>query len=310
MKNKSQKRWIIALSVLILLVLTTNFLLDSKYFEPLKDYIFILKKLSTTFLLVLIILFLKKIIDKLVIPQAQTEGDQYNLRRVTRLITVVLILLVIASFLFQNLYAIAVSFGVISVIIGFALQSPISSFIAWLYIVFRRPYQVGNRIQINNLRGDVMEIRYLDTIIWECSGDYLDNDRRSGRVIHFPNSIILKDQVINYSGPFVPYIWNETAIQIAYTSDLKFVEDCLLEAANRDFSEHYSENPLKQLDTSEPLVANVYFRVNTYAWLEAVISYPVEPEDTTGRRNRILRYALPKLNAFPDKVKFPEGSNR
>lgn len=44
--------------------------------------------------------------------------------------------------------------------------------------------------------------------------------------------------------------------------------------------------------------------------MEAVVSYPVEPEDTTGRRNRILRSALPKLNEAPDKVQFPEGTLR
>src|SRR5690606_25122927 len=121
--------------------------------------------------------------------------------------------------------------GLISLVLSFSLQAPITSFIGWLYIVFRRPYMVGNRIQINSHRGDVIEISYLDTVILECSGDYLGNDKRSGRVIRFPNSLILREEIINYSGPQVPFIWNETAIQIAYTSDLKFVENCLVEAA-------------------------------------------------------------------------------
>src|SRR5690606_5732671 len=121
--------------------------------------------------------------------------------------------IVLASFLFQNLYAAAVSFGLISLILGFALQNPITSFIAWIYLVFRRSYLVGDRIQLKNLRGDVVEISYLDTTILECSGDYLENDRRSGRIIRFPNSLILKEEIINYSGPQTPFIWNETAIQ-------------------------------------------------------------------------------------------------
>jgi len=44
--------------------------------------------------------------------------------------------------------------------------------------------------------------------------------------------------------------------------------------------------------------------------MEAVVTYPVEPKDTSERRNRILRYALPLLNESPDKVKFPEGTQR
>lgn len=44
--------------------------------------------------------------------------------------------------------------------------------------------------------------------------------------------------------------------------------------------------------------------------MEAVITYPVEPKDASGRRNRILRLALPLLNSAPEKVKFPEGTLR
>lgn len=305
MKKQKQKRWFISFLILALIVIITHYLPDFEVFSSLKNYINVLKKLSTSVFMVLIILFLKKIVEKLVIPQAQTEGDQYNLRRITKLLTILFILIVVASFLFQNLYAVAVSFGVISIILGFALQAPITSFIAWLYIVFRRPYQVGNRIQVNGLRGDVMEISYLDTIIWECHGAYLGNDQRSGRVIHFPNSLILKDQIINYSsGPHAPFIWNETALQVAFSSDLQFVEECMLAATKRDFSEHYPNIQGKRLETLTPIV---YFRDSHRAWLEAVISYPVEPDDTTGRRNRILRYMLPLLNEEKDRVKFPEA---
>src|SRR5690606_4370867 len=119
------------------------------------------------------------------------------------------------------------------------------------------------------------EISYLDTSILECSGDYLVNDRRSGRVVRFPNSLILREEIINYSGPEAPFIWNETAIQIAYTSNLQFVEECLLEAATRDFKEYYPQFSTQKHKQWEPAV---YFRINTFAWMEAVISYPVEPD--------------------------------
>ena len=118
---------------------------------------------------------------------------------------------------------------------------------------------------------------------------------------------MLREEVINYSGPEIPFIWNETALQIAYTSDLPFVEECLLKAANADFEK---QHPRFASLKSERYAAAVYFRSNAYAWMEAVVSYPVEPKDTTGRRNRILRLALPDLNAAPDKVQFPEGVMR
>src|SRR5699024_9656433 len=148
-----------------------------------------------------------------------------------RLLAMTMVFVVGLGFLFQNLYAAAASFGLMSLVLGFALQAPISSFIGWLYIVFRKPYQVGDRMQLQNMRGDVIEVHYLDTIVREHRGDYLGNDHESGRLIHFPNSIILSTEVINYSGRFYPFMWDETALQVAYTSDMDFVEKCLVDAA-------------------------------------------------------------------------------
>lgn len=269
------------------------------------NYLPLLQKLGLFLFVIALIVLAGRIVEWLIERTRHSQGVRYNLVRVTRLVTWVMVLIVVLSFLFQNLYAAALSFGLISLVLGFALQAPIASFIAWLYIVFRRPYHVGDRIQLGKLRGDVLEIGYLDTRVRECSGDYLGNDRTSGRIIHFPNSVILREEVINYSGPFHPYIWNETAMQIAWTSELDFVETCLREAADKDFHARYPDH---QTDTET--AAAVYFRNNDRAWLEAVVSYPVEPSDTTGRRNRILQHALPALNSEPDKVQFPQGTMR
>lgn len=307
MEGNKTKYWIRVYSAVAISVFALYYLLDLAILEQWSKYIPLLKKLMTSLFFICLILLIGKVIERIIDTQTETEGDRYNLKRITRLLSIIFILIVVASFMFQNLYAAAVSFGLISLVLGFALQSPITSFISWLYIVFRRPYQVGHRIQINGLKGDVVEISYLDTIILECNGEYLGNDRRSGRVIHFPNSLILKEQVINYSGPHVPFISNETAIQLAYTSDLEFVESCFLEVAEKDFKENYPN--LWGMDRAE-WKHTVYFRVTKYAWIEAVVSYPVEPEDMTARRNRILKSTLLLLNARPDKVQFPEGTLR
>lgn len=293
--------------ILAIIMLAIYFLLDLEIFSEWSAYIPFLKRLTISLMAISIVLLIEQIIERIITGQRLVEGDRYNLLRIIRLLTMTFSIIIIASFLFQRPYASLASLGLISLVLSFSLQAPITSFIGWLYIVFRRPYMVGHRIQINSHRGDVIEISYLDTIILECSGDYLGNDKRSGRVIRFPNSLILREEVINYSGPQVPFIWNETSIQIAYTSDLKFVEKCLLEATRLDFKTRYAHRPSLDPGNWQP---DVYFRVNQYAWMEAVISYPVEPSDTTGRRNRILRGALPMLNAEPDKVQFPEGTHR
>ncbi|NKI27958.1 mechanosensitive ion channel [Arenibacter sp. 6A1] len=307
MKIQKSKSWITIYGVLAVLLMAVNYLLDLNVFDPWEEYLPFLKKLSLSLFLIALIFLVSKILAKIIDAQSQSEGDRYNLLRIVRFLAMTFSLIVVTSFLFQNLYAAVLSFGLISLVVGFALQAPITSFIAWIYLIFRRSYLVGDRIQIKGFRGDVVEISYLDTSILECKGDYLGNDRKSGRIIRFPNSLILKEEIINYAGPEAPFIWNETAVQVAYTSDLQFVEECLVEASIRDFKERYPQLTSKKHKQWLPAV---YFRTNKYAWMEAVVFYPVEPEDATGRRNRLLKYALPMLNAAPDKVKFPEGTLR
>ena len=307
MDIQKTKYGIKAYGVTSLILLIAYYLLDLSILEPWKMYIPFFKKLIMSLFLIALIFLISKITARVVYVQAQIQGERYNLLRVIRFLAIVFSSIVVISFLFQNLYAAAVSFGLISLVLGFALQSPITSFIAWIYLVFRRTYLVGDRIQIKGLRGDVVSISYLDTSILECNGDYLGNDRNSGRVVKFPNSLVLREEVINYSGPDIPFIWNEIPIQIAYASDIQFVEECLLSAAKRDFEEYYPKLANLKNKQWEPAV---YFRINAFAWMEAVISYPVKPKDATERRNRILKYALPLLNKEPDKVKFPEGTLR
>lgn len=285
--------------------LAIYFLINLKIFDLVSGYRPLLQGISLAAFFTFLVLLIGKLIEKFIVKEDQSIGHSYNLLRIIRLITYLFVLLVILSTLFQNWYTAAVSFGLISLILGFALQVPISSFIGWLYIVFRTPYGVGDRIQIDGFRGDVVDISYLDTTLLEFNGAYVGNDRRTGRIVRFPNTIVLKSEVFNYSGPQAPFIWNEAPIQIAFTSNLDFVEKSLLAAAKEDFENRH--NKTYKVENWEPAV---YFRNNSYAWLEAVISYPVLPKETTPRRNRILKKALDKLNAHPDKVQFPEGTQR
>ena len=176
MESKKIEYKIKMYGVATLLLIAVYYLLDLKVLESWNEYIPFMKKLSMSLFLIAFIFLISKIIARVIYVQTHIEGDRYNLLRVIRFLAIVFSLIVIASFLFQNLYAAAVSFGLISLVIGFALQAPIASFIAWVYLVFRRTYLVGDRIQINGFRGDVVSISYLDTSILECSGDYLEND--------------------------------------------------------------------------------------------------------------------------------------
>ena len=167
----------------------------------------------------------QQLIRVLIRTQVDNPATQYNLRRVVRLVMSLLIGLIVLTSLFTNWYTTLLSLGVVSLILGIALQNPIASFFAWLYILIRRPYAVGDRIKIGAITGDVVELGYFDTTLWEFRGDYLSADHPSGRLIRFANSRVFSEYVINYSWPLFPYIWNELSFFVAYESDLSFIRE-------------------------------------------------------------------------------------
>ena len=259
------------------------------------------------------------LVELFITRKSHTKGIRYNLVRFTRLLGIILVGFVILSFLFANWYTAAVSLGLISLILGFALQTPISSLIGWFYIIIRTPFRVGDRIQIEEFTGDVVEISYLDTTLWEFHGDYLSNDLPSGRLIRFPNTLVLNSAVYNYSWKKFPYIWNEIPFHVAYESDLVFVEKTLKEVAKNTLGDDMVENVnrLKELIQQTPVdeleireYPFVTFRTNANTWVEASLVYLVAPKRASSIRSSIIKNAIPALLKEPHKVMFPKSNAR
>jgi small-conductance mechanosensitive channel len=225
----------------------------------------------------------------------------------------------VLTIFFQNWYTAVVSFGLISLILGFALQTPITSFIGWIYILVREPYRVGDRIKIGDAAGDVIDVNYLDTTLWEFGGDYLSTEHPSGRIIKFPNSSVLNTPVYNYTWPLFPYIWNEIKFHVAYNADLEFIAATMKEVAEKEvgeammtqvevFRQILEQTPVNQLEVHERPA--VMFRVSENLWLEAIVRYLVNPKDAGRVKSRMIRELLTRLNVEPQRVMFPKDNTR
>jgi len=278
-----------------------------------------LLKLIRAIGVVIVCVTVLRLIDVYLIARVRNAVYQYNLKRVSRLVLWLVIAFFVLTIFFQNWYTAVVSFGLLSLILGFALQTPITSFIGWIYILVREPYRVGDRIKIGTATGDVIDVNYLDTTLWEFGGDFLSTEHPSGRIIKFPNSTVLSQPVYNYTWPLFPYIWNEIRFHIAYNADLEFVAATMKEVAEREvgeemmkqvavFREILAHTPVNQLEVQERPV--VLFRVSENTWLEAIVRYLVHPKEAGRVKTRLIKELLQRLNAEPDRVMFPRDSAR
>lgn len=319
LKLRNKNRWLLVYTLLGLSFLAFYLLVKFKVLALLEEKVPAAPRILLSAFISVVILFLAKVTEGVVIKRAHRRSVSYNLVKLVRLVALVLIVLVIISFLFQNWYTAAVSLGLISLLLGFALQTPISSFIGWINILVRAPYHVGDRIQINDFKGDVVEISYFDTTLWEFGGDYLTSDIHSGRLIRFPNSLVLQSPVYNYSWRKFPYIWNEIPFHVAYGCDLTFVISTIKTIARQElgaemeskisrFKELIKQTPIDELDIKEYPFVNV--RINSNTWVEVLVVYLVEPRHASELRNRLIQKILAALNKSPEKVLFPKGDAR
>jgi len=303
----------------LLALAALHFVLQFKFFGFAARFIPYIIKLNQSVMAVVLLLAIAKIIDVYLIGRLDSPVARYNLRRVAKLVLVLLLAFVVVSILFQNWYTAIVSLGLISLIMGFALQTPITSFIGWIYILARAPYRVGDRIKIGGATGDVIDVSYLDTTLWEFGGDLLSTDHPSGRVIKFPNSKILSSTVYNYTWPLFPYVWNEIKFSVAYESDLEFVAETMQRLAAEEVGERMmkhvrvyrellAQTPVDQLEVREHPA--VLFRVNANTWLDAIVRYLVHPKEAGRVKTRLIKKLLAELNAAPDRVLFPKGNAR
>ncbi len=316
---KSKNRWLLLYLVFGTVLIGFYSMLKLEYFIFFGQYQALLTKLSLSFSIALLILMIDIFIERLIVKKIRRRATQYNLVRLIRLVTVILICIMIISFLFVSWYTAAMSLGLISLILGFSLQTPITSFIGRINILLRNPYRVGDRIQIDNFKGDVVEINYLDTTLWEFGGDYLTNDVHTGRLIRFPNSLVLQAAVFNYSWQKFPYIWNEIPFYVAFGSDMEFVSATMKKVASRilgketealikEFKELIKQTPVDELDVKEyPFVT---FRTNSNTWLEISIVYLVDPKLSTATRNELVIEIMKALLKEPELVLFPKGDSR
>ena len=310
---------LIGTHIFVLLVLGALYQLIKYRFPRFFQNYPIVSKLLIALAVIVVCLMVLRLIDVYFIGRVRNVVYQYNLRRVSQLILGLVIVFFVLTIFFQNWYTAVVSFGLISLILGFALQTPITSFIGWIYILAREPYRVGDRIKIGLVTGDVIDVNYLDTTLWEFGGDYLSTEHPSGRIVKLPNSTVLNTPVYNYTWPLFPYIWNEIKFHVAYNSDLEFVAATMKEVAEKEvgeammkqvevFRQLLAQTPVNQLEVQERPV--VMFRVAENSWVEAIVRYLVHPKEAGRVKSRLIVELLNKLNAEPDRVMFPKSNAR
>jgi small-conductance mechanosensitive channel len=313
------KFWFVTHGLLLIGCAVFYYLVGSKLVPLLQAEIDLTRRFLRGAALIIIVLAIGKAVTVYAIGRIEDAATRFTLRRIQYLVAGLLIAIIAVSVIFVNWYAALTALGIGSIIVGLAVQTPMKSFIAWIFILVRHPFRVGDRIKIDDATGDVIDVGYLDTTLWEFGGQYLSTDHPSGRVIRFPNEKVLDSIVYNYSWPLFPYIWNEIKFNVAYGADLEFISKTMQKITEEELGEEMmkrvevfrdllARTPVDELEVHER--PRVIFRVSENTWLEAIVRYVVPPREAGRIKTRLIKKLLAALNAQPEKVMFPAGAAR
>ena len=211
----------------------------------------------------------------------------------------ILLLFLLGNVWIAGLRGMATYLGLLTAGIAIALKDLISNIAGWMFIIIRRPFTLGDRIQIANTAGDIIDLRLFQFTMLEI-GNWVDADQSTGRIMHIPNLMVLTETIANYSKGF-QYIWNEISVLVTFESNWQKAKEILVTIVKKH-AEHLSKAAEQKVkDVSKKfmilysnLTPTVYTRVKDSGVL-LTLRYLCDPRQ---RRNTEQAVWEDILNAF------------
>jgi small-conductance mechanosensitive channel len=253
-------------------------------------------KILISILTVVFIWIFKKIILKITEKRLKNYALYYRLKKTSGYITTIITFLILGRIWFEGFKDITTFLGLFSAGLAIALKEMIINIAGWAFIIWRKPLEVGDRIQIGLLSGDVIDVRIFQFTLLEI-GNWVDGDQSTGRIIHVPNGKVFNESLANYSKG-LHYIWNEIHVLLTFESDWKKGKDLLLSIVN-EHAEHLSKDAERRVKKTahkylifySNLTPTVYTRVKD-SGVQLSIRYLCEPKKRRGSEQTIWEAIL------------------
>ena len=185
------------------------------------------ENLFYTIFTILLFIVIRIITSSIISRNIKDEKRSYNLRKTFTYVYTALLIYAICSVWLNGMQSIGTFLGLTSAGLAIALHDTIANLAGFIFIETRKPFRVGDRVEINGHQGDVIDIRLFQFSIVEV-GNWVDADQSTGRIIHVPNNLVLKHPTANSHVGF-EYIWNEVPILITFESDWKKAKQIMIE---------------------------------------------------------------------------------
>lgn len=254
----------------------------------------------------ILILVFAWLINKTLGKTVSDNKLRYRVKKIVRVFAYILIvLLAIISFTGKVQYF-TLTIGLISAGIAFALQEVILSVAGWIAIFSSNIYKPGDRIEVDSVKGDVIDIGVLRTTLMEI-GEWVRGDNYTGRIVQISNSNVFKGVVRNYSTDF-PFVWDQIILPVKDGSDIDYSTSLIQQIAEdllKDYSayakEHWKKMVKKYLIEDAVIDPVISVELNDN-WIEFNLRYVVDYKKRRSTKHKLYLALHKAIVGSPDKI--------
>ncbi|MBC5992035.1 mechanosensitive ion channel family protein [Pontibacter cellulosilyticus] len=223
--------------------------------------------LLITLLVLLGLWLLSRITLSIVFRQEKDLRKRYKWRKFTNYTITIIGIILLVNIWLGGLRSVATFLGLLSAGLVLALREPVLNMAAWVFIIWKRPFRVGDRIQVGEYAGDVIDQRLFQFTINEIDG-WVDADQATGRIVHIPNLKVFTEPQANYNYGF-PFIWNEVTVRITFESNWQRAKAILTEIVQRH-CESLSDTALNQVKKQSQQHLIFYENFNPHVYTDVL----------------------------------------
>ena len=225
-------------------------------------------------------------------------------RQVVSLTVAALLLLAIVSIWFDDPTRLATAVGLIGAGLAFALQRVITAVAGYFVILRGKTFNVGDRIVMGGVRGDVIALSFMQTKIMEMGQPppmqqnepsvWVKTRQFTGRIVTVTNDKIFSEPVFNYTDQF-PYVWEEVSLSIHFTDNRDRAEEVMLEAARDhavvtcDMQAHELERLERRYGVAVGDIDPTVYCGLVDGWIELTVRFLVDDHGIRDVKNAVSR---------------------
>jgi small-conductance mechanosensitive channel len=188
-------------------------------------------RLIETAIIIALLVIARAVLARLVNRNVREPLARYHWTKAVSYAVAFVGIFLVGRIWFVGFRSVATFLGLVAAGLVISLKEPVLNMAGWVFLLWRRPFVVGDRIQLGDHAGDVIDRRLFQFSLLEI-GNWIDADQSTGRIIHVPNGRLFTEPVANYTRAF-PYIWNEVSVTITFDSNWREAKRLLLGIGER-----------------------------------------------------------------------------